>query len=75
MKLVMIDHVLPRNKNKTFSAWTIPGLRLRIIMIYVVLSVLYESLDYAQSEKNTPVHVYAHVGHIKAQGFFFMPGM
>ena len=62
--------------NKTFSAWTIPGLRLIIIIVtYVVLSVLYESLDYAQSEKNTPVHVYAHVGHIKAQGFFFMPGM
>ena len=35
-------------------------------MTYVILSLLYESLDYAQSEKNTPVHVYAHVGHIKA---------
>ena len=28
--------------------------------------MLYESLDYAQNEKNTPVHVYVHVGHIKA---------
>ena len=52
--------------NKTFSAWTIPGLRLIIFMTYVIPSLLYESLDYAQSEKNTPVHVYAHVGPIKA---------
>ena len=35
-------------------------------MTYVILSLLYESLDYAQSEKNTLVHVYARVGHIKA---------
>ena len=53
--------------NKTFSAWTIRGLnRLIIIMTYVILSLLYKSLDYAQNERNTPVYVYTHVGHIKA---------
>ena len=60
--------------NKTFSAWTIPGLRLINIMTYVILSLLYDSLDYAQSEKILLFmfmlmldlsRLFLHAGHVK----------